>query len=99
MGSLGVGHDNVLRDSLYAALECVLPYRFRFGNHAETRMAAFSYVEGWQNRYGRHPRLGYLCRWRSKGDTTRYRSGKALSRPPRRGNSAEIAECAGADRG
>ena len=59
MGSVGDAYDNAMAESFFSSLECELLNRRRFASQAETRMAVFSYVEGWYNPVRLHSALGY----------------------------------------
>lgn len=58
-GSVGGAYDNAICKSSFATLECELLDRRRFRTQAETRMAVFSFLEGWYNPRRRHSALGY----------------------------------------
>ena len=51
--------DNAMCESFFATLECELLDRRRFSSHAETRMACFSFIEGWYNLVRLHSASGY----------------------------------------
>ena len=59
MGSVGDAYDNAMAESFFSTLECELLGRRRFASQAETRMAIFSYLEGWYNSVRLHSALGY----------------------------------------
>jgi putative transposase len=59
MGSVGDAYDNAMCESFFATLECELLDRRRFASQVETRMAIFSFVEGWYNPLRLHSALGY----------------------------------------
>ena len=59
MGSVGDAYDNAMCESFFATLECELLDRRRFASQAETRMACFSFIEGWYNPVRLHSALGY----------------------------------------
>jgi putative transposase len=59
MGSVGDAHDNAMCESFFATLECELLDRRRFASRVETRMACFSFIEGWYNPVRLHSALGY----------------------------------------
>ena len=46
VGSVGDAYDNAMCESFFSTLEAELLARRRFRNHAEARMACFSYIEG-----------------------------------------------------
>jgi len=58
MGSVGDAYDNAMAESFFSSLEAELLAR-RFASQAEARMAAFSYIEGWDNPVRLHSALGY----------------------------------------
>ena len=58
--SVGDAYDNAMAESFFATLECELLDRRRFKTHAEARMAAFEFIEGFYNPRRRHSSLGYL---------------------------------------
>lgn len=49
MGSVGDAYDNAMAESFFATLECELLNRRTFRTHAEARMAAFHFIEGFYN--------------------------------------------------
>ena len=59
MGSVGDAYDNAMCESFFATLECELLDRRRFASQAESRMACFSFIEGWYNPVRLHSSLGY----------------------------------------
>ena len=59
-GSVGDCYDNAMCESFFATLECELLGRRSFRSHAEARMAAFEFIEGWYNPRRRHSAIGYL---------------------------------------
>ena len=59
-GSVGDCYDNAMCESFFATLECELLELRRFRSHAEARMAAFEFIEGWYNPRRRHSAIGYL---------------------------------------
>jgi len=59
MGSVGDAYDNAMAESFFSTLEAEVLSRRRFTSQAETRMACFSYIEGWYNPARLHSGLGY----------------------------------------
>jgi putative transposase len=60
MGSVGDAFDNAMAESFFATLEKELLDRRRFKTHAEARLAAFEWIEGWYNPHRRHSSLGRI---------------------------------------
>ena len=52
-------HDDAMRESVLAALECALPQRRRLETKACARIAALAFVESWPNPSRRHSALGH----------------------------------------
>ncbi len=48
-----------MAESFFSTLEAKLLRRRRFPSQAETKMACFSYIEGWYNPVRLHSGLGY----------------------------------------
>ena len=48
-----------MAESFFSTLKAELLSRRRFASQAETRMACFSYIEGWYNPVRLHSALGY----------------------------------------
>ena len=59
MSCVGDAYDNAMCESFFATLECELLDRHRFRTQANTRIAAFDFIEGWYNPRRRHPSLDY----------------------------------------
>ena len=89
MGSVGDCYDNAMCESFFATLECELLDRSRFPNQAQARIAVFDYIEGWYNRHRRHSALSYLSPVEFEAGTTLSPSTKALTCPPKWGNSTD----------
>ena len=66
MGSVGDAYDNAMAESFFSTLECELLSHRSLPSQADSRMACFSYVEGWYNPVRLHSSLGYRCPWPTK---------------------------------
>ena len=58
MGSVGDAYDNAMAESFFASLECELIDRRSWKSFAATRMAIFTWIEGWYDPRRRHSSIG-----------------------------------------
>ena len=79
---------NAMCESFLATLECELLDWRRFRSHAEARMAAFTFIEGWYNPNRRHSGLGYLSPINYETRSMTEPKIPTPNRPQNRGNSS-----------
>ena len=61
-GQRGDAYDNAMAESFFASLECELLDRKVLKTRTHTRLALFTYIEGWYNPRRRHGALGQMAR-------------------------------------
>ena len=61
-GQRGDAYDNAMAESFFASLECELLDRKVLKTRTQTRLALFTYIEGWYNPRRRHGALGQMAR-------------------------------------
>lgn len=60
MGTVRDAYDNAMAESVFSSLQAELIERRSFESKAQTRMAVFTWIEGWYPPRRRHSGLGYL---------------------------------------
>ena len=60
MGSVRDAYHNAMAKSFFASLACKLIARRSWKTFTEARLAAFAWIESWNNPRRRHSGLGYL---------------------------------------